>query len=354
MKSHKFLSIIFSLLIYDFTIAQSDTIIVHADSLSNQTDIIDVYRKIFKRPVKPQGPLKSRKVAYSGLPGAGYTLQTKFAIAFAMNAAFFTGDKKTTNLSVINITPVYTQNKQFIFQIQSNVWAKQNTYDFPGDFRYYKYPQSSYGLGGHTSLSVTNPMDYSYVSVRQAALKLFTNDFFAGVGYAFDYHFNITEKGNSNGTESDYHKYGDGVSSLSSGITFHFLHDNRRNPINPKSGFYSNFIYRANITYLGSNDNWQSLIIDVRKYFKIQRKNTLAFWSYNWFTFGGKVPYLDLPGTGWDTYSNTGRGYIQSRLRGKNFVFLEAEYRFGILKNGLFGGVVFDAQFVYTSILCVI
>jgi hypothetical protein len=55
----------------------------------------------------------------------------------------------------------------------------------------------------------------------------------------------------------------------------------------------------------------------------------------------GNPPYLDLPSTGWDTYSNTGRGYIQGRYRSKNMVYLETEYRFKISKNGLFGGVIF-------------
>ena len=80
-----------------------------------------------------------------------------------------------------------------------------------------------------------------------------------------------------------------------------------------------------------------------RKYFKFgQSKNILAFWSYNWFIFNGNAPYLDLPSTGWDSYSNVGRGYIQSRLKGANLVYLEAEYRFRITHNGLLGGVLFS------------
>jgi hypothetical protein len=67
----------------------------------------------------------------------------------------------------------------------------------------------------------------------------------------------------------------------------------------------------------------------------------LAIWSYDWLTLSGKPPYLDLPATGWDTYNNTGRGYIQGRFRSENMLYLEAEYRFVISRNGLFGGVAF-------------
>ncbi len=67
----------------------------------------------------------------------------------------------------------------------------------------------------------------------------------------------------------------------------------------------------------------------------------LAFWSYDWFTLSGNPPYLLLPNTGGDPYSNTGRGFIQSRFRGKNMLYLESEYRFKITNNGLLGGVAF-------------
>ena len=70
-------------------------------------------------------------------------------------------------------------------------------------------------------------------------------------------------------------------------------------------------------------------------------KNTLAFWTYDWFTLSGKPPYLNLPFTASDTYNNFGRGYIQGRFRGQNLLYCESEYRFGITKNGFFGGVVF-------------
>ena len=89
--------------------------------------------------------------------------------------------------------------------------------------------------------------------------------------------------------------------------------------------------------------------MDFRKYIKPSSRsdNLLAFWSYNWFSFGGKAPYFDLPSTGWDTYSNLGREYIQGRLRGANLIYVESEYRFSITRNGLLGGVVFaNAQSV--------
>lgn len=95
---------------------------------------------------------------------------------------------------------------------------------------------------------------------------------------------------------------------------------------------------------MGSQSNWSSLQIDARKYvhFPANSKNILAFWGFAWLTTSKTTPpYLMLPSTGWDDQNNTGRGYIQSRFRGKNMYYYENEYRFGITRNGLLGGVVF-------------
>lgn len=66
-----------------------------------------------------------------------------------------------------------------------------------------------------------------------------------------------------------------------------------------------------------------------------------AFWLYSALTISGNSPYLDLPGTGTDTYNNLGRGYEQNRYTGKQLIYFETEYRFGITRDGLLGGVVF-------------
>jgi hypothetical protein len=168
------------------------------------------------------------------------------------------------------------------------------------------------------------------------------------LAYNLNYHWNISETENADGTESDFKKYGMSNKSVSSGISINALFDNRANSINPGKSTYGSISFCPNFTFFGSDKNYRSLTIDLRKYIRPGKsENILAFWSYNWFTFNGTAPYLDLPSTGWDAYSNMGRGYIQSRLRGKNLVYLEAEYRFAITRNGLLGGVVFaNAQSV--------
>jgi hypothetical protein len=238
---------------------------------------------------------------------------------------------------------VYTQYQQLTVAMQSNIWTKDNKYNIVTDWRYYKYPQDTYGLGGHSSLDNNEDIDYNQWRIHQIVLRKVWPNIYAGLGYFLDYHWNIKQAGLPDGQVSDATKYGLPTQTTSSGPVFNFLFDNRKNSINPKSGFYANVLYHPNFKFMGSDSNWQSMIIDLRKYFPFpaNSKNILAFWNYYWLTLSGKPPYLDLPSTGWDNYNNTGRGYIQGRFRSANMLYLEAEYRFGITNNGLIGGVVF-------------
>ncbi|HEV7231387.1 MAG TPA: hypothetical protein VGO45_08675, partial [Bacteroidia bacterium] len=276
---------------------------------SDQRDIIDVLKKLFSKNQKlekkffksdslqPADSLlrKSGKLHPSILPGAGYTLQTRFAGVIAANGAFYTDENEHANLSVINALVAYTQNQQIILPVQSNIWTKGNKFNLMGDWRFYKYPQYTYGLGGHTTLADADLMNYTYITIHQTVAKQVAKDLLAGIGYNLDYHWNITEAGLPDGRVSDYQKYGKTKQSTSTGPSINLLYDNRRNPIYPLHGSFVNIVFRQNLTFLGSDKNWESILLDYRKYFKVPgyKNSVLALWAYAWLTMGGDAPYLD-------------------------------------------------------------
>jgi hypothetical protein len=319
-----------------------DTILrLKADTIKTR-DLYDVIASLFgQKDFKLKTDSVTAKPIFSVVPALGYTLQSKLAITLAGNIAFRLSPR--TKISAIIINAAYTQTKQVIVPIQSSIWANNNDYNFVGDMRFLKYPESTYGLGSNSNIANNDPMDYSFFRFYETVLKRINGNFFAGAGYVLDAHWNVTHKGPVNGAVSDYANYGDPNKTISSGITLNSLFDSRDNPINPSKGFYAALQYRDNKSFLGSTRNWQSLVVDIRKYYKLPATsdNVLALWSYNWLVLGGKPPYVDLPSNTWDTFSGTGRGYIQGRFRGAQMVYLESEYRFKISGNGLFGGVVF-------------
>jgi hypothetical protein len=323
-----------------------------SEKLPEQRDIVDVLKKVFHRTTflqKDSLHKKSGKLHISAIPAVAYSLMTRTVVIVAANGAFYTDEEPNANLSLINTSLAYTQNRQLIFPIHSCIWTRGNKYNLLGDWRFYSYPQYTYGLGGHSSVANADLLNYNYITIRETLQKKVAPDFFVGLGYNLDYHWNITEAGLGDGVKTDFQKYGKTDKSVSTGPSLKLLYDSRRNPINPVAGSYVNLVYRPNLMLMGSDRNWQYMLIEFRKYMHLpgNSKNMLAVWSYNWITVSGAPPYLDLPSTAWDEFNNVGRGYIQSRFRGGNLLYLEAEYRFGILLNGLLGGVAFlNAQCV--------
>ena len=308
---------------------------------TKQRDIGDVINKLFHSKTTPEIDSITSKPQISVVPAIGYTLVTSFAVVVSGNIAFRNGPQ--SRISTIVASASYTEKKQFIMPVQTNFWTKDNSYEFVGNYSYLKYPQSTYGLGSNSSFFEEDPMDYSLIQLYETVLRHVGGNFYAGIGFDFDDHWDVSEKGNPDGTVSDYAKYGMASRTISSGFTLNGQLDSRDNAINPSKGAYIALQLRSADKEFGSTKNWQSLIVDVRKYinFPDGSNNTLALWSYDWLIVGGKPPYLDLPATGWDANFATGRGYIQGRFRGNDMLYGEAEYRYRITADGVLGGTVF-------------
>jgi len=308
---------------------------------TKQQDLGDVLHKLFHSKTKPEIDSITSKPQVSVVPAIGYTLVTSFAVVVSGNIAFRNGPQ--SRISTVVASASYTENKQFIMPIQTNFWTKDNSYEFVGNYSYLKYPQSTYGLGSNSKITTDDPMDYSLIQFYETILRHVGGNFYAGLGYDFDDHWDISEKGNPDGSESDYAKYGTATRTISSGFTINGQFDSRDNAINPSKGTYVGLQLRNSDKNFGATKNWQSLIIDLRKYINFPEgsDNTLALWSYDWLIVGGKPPYLDLPATGWDANFATGRGYIQGRFRGNDMLYGEAEYRYKITADGVLGGTIF-------------
>ena len=324
---------------------QLSPVISHAAAPKKDTvlarDLYEVISTLFGGKAGISADTIGTKPVFSVVPALGYTLQSKLALTLAGNVAFRV--TPTTRISTITINSAITQTRQLILPLQSNIWTKNNLYDLVGDIRFLRYPQSTYGLGSSSKIRNDEPMNYDFFRFGETVLRRVSDNFYAGAGYILDVHWRIKDRHPFDRAPSAYQAYGGGRNSLSSGVTLNTLYDSRDNSINPYRGFYAAFQYRDNGTYLGNVKSWQVITIDVRKYinFPAGSDNVLALWSYNWLILSGHAPYLDLPANTWDTYSGTGRGYIQGRFRGAQMVYGEGEYRFKVSADGLFGGVVF-------------
>lgn len=322
--------------------AQTDTI--SAISKRTERDMSDVMHSLFhkKKTDTRIGKNNERKYQFSFVPAIGYTLQTGFAGILSANLAYKADTNPTTKVSSLSTSFTYSQYKQSIIPFLLNIWTKNNKFNIISDNRFIQYPSDIYGLGGRTDPNQGITINFSGLKLHETILRSINKNLFVGVGYYFDKFWNI-KADSLKRREAIRFARTLGKSEVSSGITFKVLYDNRLNQINPSNGFFANIVLRSNTRILGSQSNWKSLLLDVRKYvtFPKTSKNVLSFWSMNWLTLSGTPPYLIMPSTGWDDQYNTGRGYIQGRFRGDNLYYFESEYRFRISRDGLFGGVVF-------------
>ena len=318
------------------------------DSLKGKKDIIDIVGPIFisKDAAKGRSELdiSDKKFYFSllpsstGMPGGGTALIT------TTNISYYLGDKKTTKLSSINITPYTNFKDRYGISFRSNIWLKNNSWNLLGDFRLLVYPQNSWGLGGSAPMSNESLISYNYSRFYESALKKIAPNVFAGIGISYDHHSHINVIGDS-AFYSSLKPYYDSLetTSYSTGITFNVQYDSRDNTANPEGGFFASAKYRFNPVIFCNTGSWDEWFFDVRKYLPLSTKvhEVLGFWSFWWVTHGSYIPYLDLPSTMWDSYARSGRGFMQGRYKSDKEIYLEAEYRRDLTSNGLLGFVVF-------------
>ncbi len=314
-------------------------------SVVKERDLGDVFKGLSKKNKIDTGnhQIDTAKYHFSFVPAIGYTLQTAFAGIVSANLAYKTDKNPTTKLSSITTSFTYSQYRQSIIPLQADIWTKDNKFNIISDNRFIQYPSDIYGLGGRTDPNKGLTINFSGLKLHETILKAINKTFFVGAGFYLDEFWNIKALDSIGKRETVRFGRTLGTKEIASGIALKGLYDNRLNQLNPDNGMFADVVFRPNFKFLGSQSNWQSLIIDLRKYVTYPKNshNVLAFWSLNWITVSGTPPYLLLPSTGWDDQYNSGRGYIQGRFRGDNMYYFETEYRYRISRNGLLGGVVF-------------
>jgi hypothetical protein len=307
-----------------------------------QTDLVDYLVKIF-RIKNSEERRNDRKVRFSLFPSRSAAGGDKTAFT-SFNIAFLLGDLKDTKVSNIYFYPYIGFGGQYGFQIQPNLWSKKNSWNFIGEYFILNYPQNTWGLGGNSLEENLTMIDYDHLRIHQNVMKGILPNLSVGLGYAYDKHYNIVVE------ESDYSSVISGYMpenkdhTVSSGITLPVMYDLRKNQLNPQGGFMAGFTYSFYHPFLGSDDKWQSVIIDTRKYFRFHsgKYKILALRSYYWTIVSGKTPYLDLPANRWEPVpGSSSRGIRQNRYRSNALLYFESEFRFGITANGFLGGVIF-------------
>jgi hypothetical protein len=333
------------------------------------TDVINQWKGDTSMAQRPE--LQVGKNYLSLLPVIGYAPANGFVAGGAISITRLMAPSPT-RLSTGMLNCQVTSKQQFIVNARSKVYLKNNRWFLQGDWRLLFFSQPTYGLGinnaGGNSYLVTinelplntppkaEPMRFNYVRIYQDVVRQIGNtSLYAGFGIAFENHFNIRdEKLNTDSSSeqffiTNHYAYSvlnklDPTQYFTTGFNLNLLSDTRDVIANPYSGHYAALTLRFNPKIFKSARNSVQLNYDLRYYRGLsdtKDRQVISFWTWGSFILDGEVPYLALPSVGWDTYNRSGRGYVQGRYRGLNVVYVEAEYRFPLSDNGMWGGVAF-------------
>lgn len=245
---------------------------------------------------------------------------------------------------MLSLSGTYSTQGQLLLQVRGDIYSKSGDYLLKPDVRYMDTRRSTWGLGPVVADQSEYPMDFVLTRIYGTFLRRAGGPLYVGLGLHFDEYAQIFDTRAAAGESTPFTDYSGGALSKTRAVAYsvNVLGETRDNLVNPRGGYYLSALFRNYRESLGSDDDWQEFLTEMRLYtpFPKSRRHILAFWVYSWLTFG-PAPYLDLPASGWDTYGRGGRGYLQGRIRGENQIYLEVEYRMELRRDGLLGGVVF-------------
>ena len=333
-----------------------------------QQDIFDLFRKNKKN----KKPRKQKKYSLFIIPN--FAINPANGVLFGVGGAmgWYFGDPTETRVSSAGFSLSVTTKNQLISYIKSNIYTPGNKLFLQGDWRYYVYSNPTYGLGTNSPDSTDLgdewlwqgantddteggfPMTYNYLKLHQLASIKVASNLYVGIGYHLDYYFDISDKLVDLDTLplqlTPHYIYSrrenfDTAHYMISGISLNLMYDSRDNLINPYSGYFANINYRMNPAIFGSDQASSQLWLEFRTYLPLSEnkaRHLIGFWFYGNFLITGNQPYMTLMALAEDQKTRSGRGYVQGRYRGEDYIYGEVEYRFPISQcSQILGGVVF-------------
>ncbi len=344
------------LLFSQLTFSQQDTIA--KEKKRPLRSIIDLFTKEDTLKIRlPKSKSKTKLIAF---PTLGYQPANGFTLGFISQYSF--KEKENNKISLISGGASYSSEHQLLTYIKNNMYLNDDRYFFSGDFRYYIFSQSNFGLG--TDIvpcgaafqdfdynTIEQPMEYHYFKLHETISYNIFPSFFLGAGIHLDSYTEIKDKNlDIANNKYTYHytyskKYGfNDTFYLVNGLSMNLIYDTRDNLINTNNGLFLNLNYRYNPQVFNYQKKSSTLLLESRYFIPLSKtikQHVLCFWAYGQFLVSGKLPYLNLPAIGWDQNSRSGKGYIQGLFRGTNLMYFESEYRFPITKNQMVSGTVF-------------
>jgi outer membrane protein assembly factor BamA len=215
---------------------------------------------------------------------------------------------------------IYTTEKQFILDVIPKIYFNFGNLFFDGSFKYKVFPNSFWGIGNNTPDENLERYNMRSVILKAALLQRLPPDLNFGFQYQYEHH-TILELDSAGQLISEDIPGSSGATI--NGLSFIFNLDNRDNIFSTRSGNFMQLTAGFSAKGIGATHSYNKYIIDLRKYFSIKKKSSIATQIYYESTFGD-VPFQTkaLLGGG-----ERMRGFFRGRYIDDHMYVVQAEYR---------------------------
>jgi outer membrane protein assembly factor BamA len=270
--------------------------------------------------VGPADSLRGKRHIVSGLPVLFYTPETRFGFGATGLFLFnFKNDSLGATKSSINLSFIYTQNKQILLSLPFNLFVGNRTWQLYGELGFNRYHFNFYGVGNKNPVDYVERYGVEFPRVRLTAIRKIFPHFYAGLRYAYDEFrlYDLEENGKLiTGTIPG--SQGGTVSGLGCVL----MYDNRDNVYYPSKGWWSELVFFHDDPATGSSFLYNRIAFDVAKYFSVG-KNIVALNAYSLYS-DADLPFFQMAILGGQKKM---RGFYEGRYRDNNALIFQAEYR---------------------------
>jgi len=295
-----------------------------------------------KAPLKKEDKIAKtieKVFKYSPLPFAGYSTETSTIIGITKYNGFKIKSKTIADSLVqpssVLLYAYYTMNNQYKIYTNIDLMHGDNKFNTKFEFLLLDYPSLYFGVGNDSKEDEKVMIDFKNILASPSLDYNFYEKMYIGAKYTFNNYINVKPIDTDTFNRDEFITDNEGIQS---GFGFRFIREARDNRIRAQKGSYLFMSYDMYSNIIGSAHNYNSFIIDARKYITPIKQLTIAGQYYSEIK-KGDVPIQSMALLGG---TERMRGIYENRYRDNTLSMAQLELRFPliwIISGVTFGGM---------------
>lgn len=276
---------------------------------------------------------------FIGFPAILHSPELTWAFGGAGSYYFkFSHKDSLIRTSFVQALGIVTLRHQLVFGFDATIFFPNEAYILRIHGSASKFPDRFWGLGNNSIRGNREKYTISQYYIFPQLLRNVYKKFYLGAAYESQNVFSF-DYGKPDGESIfDIQNVAGRKGSFTSGLGIIFLWDSRNNAFSSSKGLYFQYYINQFSQVLGSQFNYLSQMLDIRKFVTVNKTGVLAFEFVGNFNVGN-VPVRSMANIG---SSSIMRGYYEGRFTDKDLLAFQGEWRQHIFRRlGMvaFGGL---------------